>query len=259
MTSNRSLEAARDALEALESRRAELLAAVEGARTAVSDAEAERDALISRAAAGDKKATRDVIRRADDAWRDAQISLKIEEAKVSAIDNEIAQAEIEVMRAKARTLSDDLRSASIAEAAAFDALLTKVRQAQDALRTFEEAEMVRFRAYQHALQHNSSPEVQRAAYPGRPEQNVWQPPAPVTVTQEGSMLSTSFDRNGELIPAEPQANVQQDDPSFLATLQGRSATIQLGEVGTAFLRAGGWTVRGLKDLEELARGFAASV
>lgn len=257
MTSNRNLEAARDALEALESRRAELLAAVEGARRAVSDAEAERDELISRAAAGDKKATRDVIRRADEAWREAQISIQIEEAKVSAIEKEISQAEIEVMCAKARTLSADLRSALAAEAAAFDAFVAKIREAMTAMGSYEQAQMNRFVISNLARSHNSSRDVLRVAHPNRPEQDVWQDPRPVTITQNGSMFSASRDRYGETIEVAQDVNVQKDEPSVLATILGPSDTVALGDVCAAILQPMGWTVRGLKDLEELGKYYYA--
>lgn len=248
MNKAKDLTAAREALDALETRRTGLLAAVESAKAAVAAAEAERGRLISLAAGGDKKATRDAIRSADDAWRDAQISLQIEEAKVTSIERDIEHAEVDVMRAKAQALSDDLRNALGAEAKAFDVFLVKIRDAQVALRAFQEASYERFLAYQQALQHNNRREVQRVAHPGRPEQNVWQAPRPVMIIQEGSMISSTSDMSGELIQAAAETCAEQDDTSVLATLRGMASTVHLGDVCTGTLNPGGWMVRSVQEL-----------
>jgi hypothetical protein len=248
MNKAKDLTAARDALDALETRRTGLIAAVENAKAAVAAAEAERGRLIRLAAAGDRKATRDAIRSADDTWRDSQISLQIEEAKVTSVEQDIEHAKVDVMRARAQALSDDLRNALGAEAKAFDVFMVKIRDAQAALRAFQEAEHERAMAHMRALQHNNLREVQRVAYPSRPEQNVWQPPRPVMIIQEGAMVSSTFDTSGELIQAVAESNPEQDDTSVLAMLRGGSNTFPLGDVCTASLNPGGWKVWSLQEL-----------
>lgn len=257
MNNTRSLEVARDALAALEARRDELLASVEGARTAVSDAEIDRDELISRAAVGDKKATREIIRRADDAWRDAQLALKIEEAKVKAIEADIAAAEIKVMRAKAQALSENLRNAMQAEVSAYQSFLGKIREAQSALELFHQASTERFMAYNQAHQHNESKAVLKVAYPNRPEKDVWQPPRPVTITIEGSMISTARDMSAETIEMASEAEAKREDPSVLVSLQGAPASISLGTVCTGHVFTGGWKVRSIAELASLGEIYAA--
>lgn len=257
MNNTRSLEAARGALAALEARRDELLASVEGARTAVSDAEIDRDELIGRAAVGDKKATREIIRRADDAWRDAQLALKIEEAKVKAIGADIEAAEIEVMRAKAQALSENLRGAMQSEVSAYQSFLVKIREAQSALERFHQASTERFMAYDQAHRHNQSRAVSKVAYPNRPEGDAWQPPRSVTITTEGSMISTSRDMSGEVIEAASEAEAKQGDPSVLASLPGTAATISLGMVCTGHWSMGGWKVSSADELASLGDHIAA--
>lgn len=251
--SQAQLEAARQNLRALNAREQELKAAADAARATMDAACAQREGLIARAAAGDKAATLEEIRRVDGVVRDAEITLKIEEAKVAAIGADVAGAEVEVMRAEAAALSSEILVAYAGEASAFAEFMQRFEAAQKALDAFHEAAQKRSTAYSRAESHNSRADVDRVAHPNKPAANVWQPPRPVTITVgDGPTVSMTKD-----VPLEETSEATSSgDLSVLAKLAYGPYLPYLGELGAVRHTQGkGWSVNGEHDLIKLATQY----
>lgn len=260
MSTTQRLQAARAAVDNLEERRDQLLAAANAADAKKNAAIQERAAMIRRAAVGDKAVTAAAIRKMDDVQRESEIAAQIEREKVKAIADDIEAAELEVLRAEAEAHGERVNAAFRREADAFKVFFAKAREAQVALASYRDAVAARDAVQLQAANHNRRADVLNIADPDREKRRLWQEPRPVTITVgDGPSVTMNASGNLDVVQSPDLASATPGDRSVLADIS-RPRYPGLGDVCCAnYQYAAGWKVDRLHELQAILDRYQSQV